>query len=194
MHSLSDSLLSFDVWLFFIVNDVMSNPFFDWLMPAVSGLPFWIPLYALGLIQLFRHKKWSMITVTVAIGLIIFIADQTSASLIKPWIDRSRPCQSIEGINLLVNCGGGKSFPSAHSTNNFAVATFLFGLFPRKWWLWFSLAFIVAISRVYNGVHYPLDIAGGAAIGAAIGWWMYLLYDWLERRYFSKKKLKPSIT
>jgi undecaprenyl-diphosphatase len=110
--------------------------------------------------------------------LIVGIADQLSAQVIKPWIGRSRPCHIFEDIILLVNCGSGRSFPSAHATNNFAVGTFLTGMFPRKWWLWLSIALLVAVSRVFVGVHYPLDITAGAFLGAAIGWWAWFAY-WL---------------
>jgi len=186
MDSVGKLLFEIDIYLFYLINDLIKNAFFDWLMPLASGLKYWLPIYAIGLYKLIRAKKWQTLVICFVIILIVYLADQISATYIKPWIDRARPCHTFDNINLLVNCGSGRSFPSAHSTNNFAVATFLAGIFPRKKWLWFSLASLVAISRVYNGVHYPIDIAGGAALGATIGWMIFILYDWSEKRFFKK--------
>lgn len=156
-------------------------------MPLVSDVKYWIPVYLVGVAMLIRSRKIETIGIILFIVLAVTLADQISASYIKPWIDRARPCHTFDNINLLVGCGGGRSFPSAHSTNNFAVATFLTGLFPHRNKLWLGLAALVALSRVYNGVHYPIDITGGAFLGAAIGWWLYLLYIWIDNRFFSKK-------
>jgi undecaprenyl-diphosphatase len=75
---------------------------------------------------------------------------------------------------LLDGCGAGFSFTSSHATNHFALATFL-SLTFRQWmsrytWVLFVWATSIAYAQVYAGVHYPLDIVGGAALGSGIGY------------------------
>jgi membrane-associated phospholipid phosphatase len=103
----------------------------------------------------------------VAIG----IADQTSISLLKPLVGRIRPCNALlpDQVRLLVRCSKAFSFPSAHAANSFAMATVIAWRFPRIAALGFAVAFVVAYSRVYVGVHYPLDAIGGAVVGLVAG-------------------------
>jgi len=121
--------------------------------------------------------------------LALIVADYCSSSIIKPLVERLRPCHDPAmqaGIHLLVHCGGGKSFPSSHSANSFAVALFFFGATPharRTIRAVLFLAVLIALSRVFVGVHYPLDITAGAALGALIGWLIGRLYQWSEKDY-----------
>jgi undecaprenyl-diphosphatase len=101
--------------------------------------------------------------------LVLALTDQASAGLLKPLIGRLRPCHVLENVHLLVGCGGGKSMPSSHAANAFGQAL-LFGLPYRKArWPLITFAAVVALSRVFVGVHYPGDILAGAIIGGAIG-------------------------
>ena len=101
-------------------------------------------------------------TAALLVVLVIVCSDQLSSFVIKPLVNRPRPCHTVEGVpvvenvHLLVGCGGGKSFPSSHAVNNFAVAT-LFAFFYKRARVWLFLwAFLVAFSRVAVGVHFPL--------------------------------------
>jgi undecaprenyl-diphosphatase len=77
--------------------------------------------------------------------------------------------------------------PSAHAANAFAQAI-LFGIQYRKVrWPLLTIAFLVAISRVFVGVHYPGDILVGAIIGGLVGYLVWLLYRLLCRRYLKPK-------
>jgi undecaprenyl-diphosphatase len=72
-----------------------------------------------------------------------------------------------------VNCGSGYSFPSSHAANHFCFAAFfitVFGDYMRHWkigwWIW---ALLISIAQIYVGIHYPLDILGGALLGLIVG-------------------------
>ncbi len=85
-------------------------------------------------------------------------------------------------MHLLVDCGPGKSFPSSHAVNNFALAV-LFSHYYRPWtWAFFTWAGLVAFSRVAVGVHFPLDAAGGALIGTLLAAGVIRLWRAIERR------------
>jgi undecaprenyl-diphosphatase len=75
-----------------------------------------------------------------------------------------------------VPCGGGKSFPSSHAVNNFAMAFLMSRLYPGARKYLFGFACLVGFSRVYVGVHYPADVLSGALIGMGIAWCVLALY------------------
>ena len=108
--------------------------------------------------------------------LTVFITDQLSSSIIKPFFERLRPCKDlvmIEHVRLLIKCGSGYSFTSSHAMNHFGVAFFL-GIILWRLSRWvlpaaFLWAAIVSYAQVYVGVHYPFDVIGGGLIGLIIG-------------------------
>jgi membrane-associated phospholipid phosphatase len=97
------------------------------------------------------------------------IAGSTLANVIKPLFDRPRPPRGHAGISAVGNLPATASFPSGHATTAFAAAAAIAVAQPalRVWAL--ALAAIVAISRVYLGMHYLRDVLAGALLGSAIG-------------------------
>ncbi len=85
------------------------------------------------------------------------------AGLVKAAVGEKRPTEP----NALVTIPHSHSFPSGHSATAFAGATVLSGLAPRAAPAFYLLAVAIAYSRLYVGVHFPLDVVGGAAIGVA---------------------------
>lgn len=73
------------------------------------------------------------------------------------------------------------SFPSGHTTTIFAAMTGCFFLAPRRWYLWFPLAVLVAAGRVVTGAHFPSDVLAGAFLGTATS---ILLRDYFRRRHW----------
>ena len=95
----------------------------------------------------------------------IIVTDQTGYKILKEFFERIRPCNALSDVITPLGCTGSYSFPSNHAVNNFAAAVFYFKLFPNLKYPLFITASLVAISRVYLGLHYPSDILGGAIIG-----------------------------
>jgi undecaprenyl-diphosphatase len=179
--------MQLDYQLFEWINHDLAHPFLDWLLPYYRDKLTWVPLYLLCAVLLFRQRGWrDGLVILVGMALIITLADQLAASLVKPWVGRLRPCATpslSEWVRELVSCGGAYSFPSNHATNHFAVAVYLIGVWVRRGWIkifWLCWAASISLAQVYVGKHFPLDIVGGALLGgglAAIGAWVY-------RRYF----------
>jgi undecaprenyl-diphosphatase len=91
------------------------------------------------------------------------------AYLLKLAVDRPRPFVRYALPKPLVANPHDSSFPSGHSATSFACATVLTALAPRLAPVWVALAAAVAFSRVYVGVHYPLDVIAGAGLGVLVG-------------------------
>ncbi len=88
---------------------------------------------------------------------------------LRELIGRPRPFMRYASLHTLVHAPTDPSFPSGHTTVAFACAAVLACFKPRLALPLFLLAAAIGFSRVYVGVHYPLDIVGGAALGLAIG-------------------------
>jgi undecaprenyl-diphosphatase len=89
---------------------------------------------------------------------------------IKPLIARPRPFSALQSARVVGHYRPPTfSFPSGHAAISFAAATVLTCALPRAGAIWFLLAALIAFSRVYIGVHYPLDITAGALIGCVVG-------------------------
>jgi undecaprenyl-diphosphatase len=98
----------------------------------------------------------------VLVGIAVLAADGL-AGLLKLGVHEHRP----RGTHPLVAVPHSASFPSGHTATAFAAATVLTALVPRAAAVWFVLAAAIAYSRLYVGVHFPLDVAGGVAVGVA---------------------------
>ena len=87
--------------------------------------------------------------------------------VMKPLVDRHRPFTSIPAVAIIDARPDDASFPSGHAGNAFAAATVLARAMPALQPVWWTLAVLIAFSRIYVGVHYPADVIGGAIVGAA---------------------------
>ena len=174
------TLFNLDQQLFFWVNTRLHNSWLDTLFVILTTKENWLlpSIVLLGLFLYRRKKEALWVIVFLAIGVVL--ADQLSSGVLKPWIGRLRPCKTLEGFRLLVPCGGRWSFPSSHAANAAAVATFLWWYVPRWKVLWGILALLIGYSRIYVGVHYPLDVLAGWFVGVISGWVAIQLARWGE--------------
>ncbi len=144
-----------------------------WILMSEKWI--WIPLYVIFLyliIKNFAAKQVIFLLLFIAIGLTI--SDQL-AGIFKEGIMRLRPCHDPELIPKmrLVLCGGTYGFYSSHASNSFFIANFLSILLYRKYkylpYFLFFWAIVVSYSRIYLGVHFPLDIIFAAIVGFLLG-------------------------
>lgn len=171
-----NSLLAWDRKAEHLVNVTWKHPVLDLVAPVLRNQYTWIPLYVF--LAIFIPRKYGKKGWLWCLGFLITFAlsDYTSASLIKPYVQRLRPCNDAvmrHGMRLLVDCGSGYSFPSSHAANHFALAVFMsFTLRKSYRWIWVASllwAFSVAYAQVYVGVHYPLDVLCGGLLGCLAG-------------------------
>jgi undecaprenyl-diphosphatase len=110
------------------------------------------------------YRRWGVLLLTLVA---VALADWTSMA-IRALVDRPRPPLRYPEPKTLVPLPHDGSFPSGHAATSFAAATMLSFAFPKLAPALLILASAVAFSRVYVGVHYPLDVIGGAALGVLV--------------------------
>lgn len=171
-----------DLHLFQVINGDLSNAVFDSLMPFITDPgPFIIPLTLIG-VGLVVWGGWKG-RLLVVMALLLLVVSNAVSEQLKQLFQRPRPCLALETVRLLVGCSKTNfSFPSSHASNITAQAL-LFAFFYRPIAVpLFLVAAAVGYSRVYVGVHYPLDVVGGILVGLACGAVFIFLTREVERR------------
>lgn len=183
-----EKILALDTQLFIYLNSLGSETY-DGLWLIITKQINWIPFF----IFLF-YLIYKKIGIRQTLGLLLFVAvlvtvtDQVT-NLFKYSFQRLRPCNNPE-INTFIRIVQSRtsfSFFSGHASNTMAVATFLFLVF-KKQFKYFGLLFLwpllFAYSRIYLGLHYPLDILAGFVCGLITGYLTYRAYQFTQIKYF----------
>ena len=182
-----EEILNLDSELFLFLNSLGSSnfdSFWIYLSYKESNILFYLSLLIFYFYSKSQKIKLSEVFYSLLfIAIMITITDQTS-NLFKDSFQRLRPCynNSLQDYVRLVKetCGGKYGFFSAHASNSFSLAVF-FGLIYRnkyKFIIYITLfyASLISYSRVYLGVHFPLDIFFGSIYGIIIGLVVFKIY------------------
>jgi len=170
-----NSLIALDHRLFMLLNGDLTNGFLDWFMPFITDAKTWLPFVLLAWFLMICRGGKRLRVLALALLLSVGGTDLFCARVVKKAVGRTRPCSLEQTDNfrcrLLLPVKTSKSFPSNHSANTaaFAVVTLMICGFKAGLPL-LILAFLVGYSRIYVGVHFPLDVAAGWLFGALIAW------------------------
>lgn len=190
-----ETLRNWDESLFLWLNGHHAHAA-DVLMWYISKMWVWIPVYAWMLFCLFKRKSTvNAALALLCIAMLLFLTDFVAVKTIKETVMRLRPTHNpdLDGLVHMVQDelgsyyrGGRYGFFSNHASNFMGVSTFFFWLMrPMKRAFVVLLAawvLLIGYSRIYLGVHYPLDVLVGFAYGAAAGSLMYGVYSKFEKK------------
>ncbi|RNI40060.1 phosphatase PAP2 family protein [Hanamia caeni] len=175
---LPEAIKQLDYNLFYRMNGLWHNSFFDVFFPFIREPTLWVPFYFFLIVFAtlnFKVKGWIWVVFFLANA---GISDYVSSHLIKENFFRLRPCRDpalFDHIRFLVSyCPVSSSFTSSHAVNHFAAAMFIFTTFRKTlssfWALMFIWAGAISYAQVYVGVHFPFDVFCGMIAGLILGY------------------------
>jgi undecaprenyl-diphosphatase len=193
-----EKLIEYDRGLLRFLNSYHAS-WLDPVMLILTETAAWIPLYVFLLYLVIKEYKKECWIILLGIALTILLADQITASIMKPYFARLRPSRepSLEGLIHLVQgyTGGQFGFASSHAANTFGLATFFYLVFgkTKRWIAWLFLwAAFMTYTRIYLGVHYPGDILAGGIVGAFGGYVGFKFSMWLAGRQQKGKMVREN--
>jgi membrane-associated phospholipid phosphatase len=179
-----------DTAVFRFINQTLSNPVFDLLMPLLAGVVWFVPVVAaLGIYFVWKGGLRGRLFVTM-LALLILLGDTLVINQIKKAVGRERPSNALADarVSPSVGKGGSESMPSSHASTWAAAALIAFAYYPRSRRFMVPMAGLMAFSRVYLGVHYPSDAIAGLILGAgyaAFGLWtLNAIWQWAGPKWF----------
>src|SRR5262245_26674114 len=163
-----DALLGWDECIFRLLNGNWLNPILDRLLPFVTDAGnFILPFVAVALVIVLVGRVRGLRFLVLAVVSVV-VADAIGTHIFKYSFLRARPCIALADVRLLVGCTTLPSFPSNHAVNASVLATLTSLYMPKLWLPATALAILVGYSRVYVGVHYPLDVLAGSMLGIVV--------------------------
>ena len=177
-----------DVWLFGVLNGTPKSPLLDELMVYLTTVKMSWPILLLWALFIIARRGKSALLLLLCAGLAVGLSDFIASGVLKPLVQRTRPCFALEHVRLLISQPRSYSFASSHAANSMAIAvvTWLFfsrGVVVEKLFtlVMFCYAVMVGFSRIYVGVHYPTDVLAGMVIGTCSALLFYLIFSWLAK-------------
>lgn len=182
-----EKLIDLDKKAFVFLNGLGSETF-DSLWLIITKQIYWAPFFLLIFYLLFKKIGGKNLLIVLGfIAVLILICDQT-ANLFKNSVQRLRPCNDTEinGFIRIVKTSSSFSYFSGHATNSMATTVFIFLIFKKYYkyaFLLFLFPLIFAYSRIYLGLHFPLDILSGYIFGGTFGFLFYKIFVKLQKKY-----------
>ena len=182
-----DKIIHLDKEALLFLNS-FHNDFWDLLMFFITRKETWIPFYLILLFYIIRTYRNKSILVVIMLSLTVLATDQISFQL-KELIMRLRPLydpEIMDQVHIFGKKSGLYGYFSSHAANSFGILTFTTYLFKNKTYKRsvFVWAILVSYSRIYLGVHFPLDILTGALFGYLMGYLFYRLLMFIENHFF----------
>ena len=160
----------------YIRNDFLT-PIFKFITTMGNKGYVWIAI-AIVLLFVKKYRKVSFMVAASLLGSLVF-----NNMIVKNIVARTRPYRMIETLTILIPEPGEYSFPSGHTSSSFAAGVVLYLMLPKKYGVpALILAFLIGISRLYVGVHYPTDVLGGMVMGTLIAVVVVKISELIEKK------------
>ena len=186
-----------DIWLFRVLNLHLVHPAADDLLVFLTKANLSGHILVLAALFVFIRSGKSALFI-IALALVsLGLADFIASALLKPLVQRIRPCFALDNVRLLVNQPHSYSFASSHAANSAAIASIVWIFFHRGVLvekiftiIMILYALAISLSRAYVGVHYPGDLIAGMIIGVVSASLIYLLFSWVVKNILQPRRMR----
>ena len=175
-----EKIIQLDKKLFIFLNGLGSTTFDDlWLI--ITKQIYWAPFFLVIFFLMYKKTgSRNFLYYIIFTAILILLCDQT-ANLFKNYFHRLRPCndEEIKSVIRIVKSSATYSFFSGHAANSMGTTIFIFLILKKHYlhaYLLFLFPIIFAYSRIYLGLHFPLDILTGYVFGATFGFICFKFY------------------
>lgn len=180
-----DKMIEMDGQILIWIQENLRFAFLTPVMKFITHLGdagfFWI-LLTLGLLIFKKTRRVGVMSAVALLGALLI-----DNIILKNLVGRIRPYEVVEGLQCLIGAQKDFSFPSGHTGSSFASAVVCFKELPKRYGIpLLVLAFLIAFSRLYVGVHYPTDVLAGMVIGTLVA-----LLACKTVNHFETKKSRP---
>ncbi len=175
--SLLDKIIALDKSALIYLNNLGSERW-DGFWLTITHQYNWIPLFVLMLFLIFKVYGFKKGLIILGIAAVLVAFTDQFVNLIKHTFERLRPNNdpAIKGLIRILHTPHSFSFVSGHATNSTANTLLIYLLLKKQFkyaWLFFAWPLVFAYSRIYLGVHYPIDVLTGALLGLLLGFGFY---------------------
>ncbi|MBY0594983.1 undecaprenyl-diphosphatase [Bacillus bingmayongensis] len=161
----------FNIDAFRWINDLgKQNPSLNPMMVFVAEYMLYALVLGVLIYWFTRNNKNRMMIIQ---GGLAFIVAEIIGKIVGQFYSHHQPFAVLPNVNQLVEHEIDNSFPSDHTILFFSLCASIWLVRKKEGWLWLMLAFCVAISRIWVGVHYPIDVVTGALVGIISALFVY---------------------
>lgn len=186
-----EQIINLDQKILIYLNN-LGNPTLDTFFLIITQWWYLIPIFAYIFYLIIQKIGWKHFGLVVLVMALLILFTDQSTNVVKKTIMRLRPCNEPGVAEFLRSVITRKSFSffSGHASNSMATTVFIY-LLMRKYYskylyLLFLFPLLFAYSRIYLGLHYPIDILVGYAFGACSGTLFFQVYKYYSKKYFSE--------
>ena len=178
-----ERIVAVDKQLLVYLNSLGSEQF-DWFWLFITKQSNWTPFFLLLLYFIYKKLGTKQTLILLLFVTVLLTVNNTVTDLVKAHFHRLRPCNDLILKDIIRNVkpSATLSFFSGHASNSMAVFVFLYLIF-KKYFKYFGFVIlwplIFAYSRIYLGLHYPIDILTGYLFGASMGFLTFQGYKYV---------------
>ena len=185
-----EKIISLDKQLLVFLNSFGSETFDPFWLVATKQAN-WTPFFIVLLVFIYKKLGTKQTLIIVLLVAILLTVNNNLTELVKHYFQRLRPCNDLDVKDIIRNVKPSQTFSffSGHSSNSAATMTFLYLImkdYYKHFWLVILFPLTFAYSRIYLGLHFPIDILTGFTVGSIMGFLFYKFYQFVQKKYFQK--------